>query len=49
VDAKRASKGDGAHDDRRFERRMALSREARAWALTGTAIVAVLVKAGVVG
>lgn len=46
--AGRAGSADDPYGDRRFARRLALSREARAWALTATAIVAALVRVGII-
>jgi len=47
--AGRTSSADDPYGDRRFARRLALSREARAWALTATAILAALARFGVLG
>jgi hypothetical protein len=47
--AGRTSSADDRYGDRGFARRLALSREARAWALTATAILAALVRFGVLG
>jgi hypothetical protein len=44
-----AGGADDPYGDRRFARRLALSREVRAWALTATAIVAALSRIGLLG
>jgi hypothetical protein len=47
--AGRTRSADDPYGDRRFARRLALSREARAWALTATVILAALVRVGLLG